>query len=237
MCHGLNSQRQEYLDMFPKAADILASRGYASVRFDFRGHGESSGSSTDFSIIGQIIDLRSVVQWVWDKFGTTSKLGFLGVSFGAAPGIFLEIEESIFDKLALFAPVLSYVETFLFPTEEGRGMLDRHASEGAENDGYIIYDQVFHMSVRLIEEMRLLRPDVEIARVASKTLLVHGTADSLVPCSVALGLRDSLKELRVDIVEGMEHGLYLAGDPKGKSSGSQSLETRILHEIVDYIAA
>ena len=55
MCHGISSHKQEYLDMFAHLSEMLTKCDIGSIRFDYRGHGESSGNSLDFSVISQII--------------------------------------------------------------------------------------------------------------------------------------------------------------------------------------
>ena len=91
MCHGISSHKQEYLDMFPRLAEILSQNDIASIRFDYRGHGESSGSSLDFSVVSQLIDVETVVHWLGKQDGFENiPLSYVGVSFGGAPGLFYQ---------------------------------------------------------------------------------------------------------------------------------------------------
>lgn len=237
LSHGINSHRQEYLDMFPILASKLSDMGWASLRFDFRGHGDSEGTSLDFSVIGQIIDLRSVVSKIRNDFDWRGQpLGFVGVSFGGGAGVLWDASEDVFTKLALFAPVLSYRATFLEPTTPwGWKNFSSVALESANSKGYVLVDDEFKLSARLLEEMRLLDPEKALQANAHKALVIHGTADSLVPCDVTAALSSRYPEITVDIVHGMEHGLYYEGDPDGQTDGSKALLESKLDEIARHV--
>ena len=58
--HGITVNKDEYLGFFRDGAQWLASQGITSIRFDFRGHGQSSGSSLDFSIVGHENQLAQI---------------------------------------------------------------------------------------------------------------------------------------------------------------------------------
>jgi uncharacterized protein len=101
MCHGINSHKQEYLNMFPNLAEELFNKGVGSVRFDFRGHGQSSGKDLDFDFISQLIDLDTIINWTrskW-KFDAKVRFSFVGVSFGSAPGIVYQSINRVFNFL------------------------------------------------------------------------------------------------------------------------------------------
>ncbi|MEX2028334.1 MAG: alpha/beta fold hydrolase [Candidatus Curtissbacteria bacterium] len=58
-CHGttMNKDRES---IFTRVEPLLNERGFSTLRFDFRGHGKSSGDPTgDFTISGEITDLTS----------------------------------------------------------------------------------------------------------------------------------------------------------------------------------
>ncbi|WP_254433589.1 alpha/beta hydrolase family protein [Paracoccus yeei] len=50
MLHGLGSSQNEVGNLFVDAADALAERGIASIRFDFRGFGKSDGDTGNFTL-------------------------------------------------------------------------------------------------------------------------------------------------------------------------------------------
>jgi alpha/beta superfamily hydrolase len=238
MCHGIDSHKQEYLDMHAVLAQRLAERGVASLRFDFRGHGESSGTNLDFDVSGQIIDLDAAVRWLGANGHDNSRKVFLGVSFGAAPGLFWSLTRAPFARVCLFAPVLSYKDTFLEPTTEwGRAAFNPRGFRHAAEHGYLVLDESFRVSIKLIEEMRLLDPRRGLAAFGPGSVLaIHGTADSLVPCSTTQELTATHPNVEVRIIPGMDHGLFVVGDDDGLTSRSHDLQARLYQVITDHLS-
>lgn len=236
---GINSHKQEYLDMFPKLAKRLADNGIASVRFDFRGHGDSSGNSRDFSVVGQLIDLDAVHSWIKETFNSLSTFpSYVGVSFGGPPGIFLASTGCKYSSISLVAPVLSYEETFLDPsTEWAAASFNPAAYEIAVARGYLLLDGTFEISLRLLHEMSLLHPDVVVGSLEIPTLLIHGTVDPLVPCKVSRRVGMQYPQINLHVIDGMDHGLFMAGDDEGQTEQSKTIEVRALDLVVSHILA
>jgi uncharacterized protein len=238
MCHGINSHKQEYLDMYPKLARRLAERGIASVRFDFRGHGDSSGASRDFSVISQLIDLAAIERWVQRTFGQQRfRPAYVGVSFGAAPGIFAAATASRYSSMTFVAPVLSYIRTFLKPeTAWASNSFNDEAFQKANNSGYLLLDGTFEVSIRLLKEMEVLHPEVVIGQISEPILLIHGSADTLVPCAVSEDVARRFPQIELHVIEGMNHGLFLTGDDDGVSERSISIERDALDMMEAHIS-
>ena len=115
MAHGILETKDEYGGFYVDIADALASRGVGSLRFDFRGHGESSGTTMDISVVGDVIDLKTTIAQVPLREG--QRVALIGTSFGAGPSILATSEfPSRVSCLVLIAPVLDYARTFLQPT-------------------------------------------------------------------------------------------------------------------------
>ena len=58
LCHGFNADKN--YPLLKILADELETRGIASIRFDFNGHGNSDGDFQDMTIVNEI-DRKSVV--------------------------------------------------------------------------------------------------------------------------------------------------------------------------------
>lgn len=239
LCHGINSNKQEYLDVFPKLAERLAAVGISSLRFDFRGHGDSSGEAVDFNITGQMIDLKAVIAWIRSRYGGRREpdLAYVGVSFGGPPGIFLSGSGKTFSSISLIAPVLSYSQTFLSPrTEWARASFNEKSLEHARNFGYLLLDNEFVVGVRLIEEMELLHPEVSIGSIGQDVLLFHGDADTMVPCEVSKSVGERFPNIDLRVLEGVGHGLYISGDDDGITPETAEIQDTVLGSIVDSIS-
>lgn len=89
MFHGFSGQRHEMPvvgtdeALFQRTARVLAEQGYASLRIDFLGSGESDGQWADTTFSGQISDALAAVDYVCGLDGLDdSRIGVLGLSQG-----------------------------------------------------------------------------------------------------------------------------------------------------------
>jgi cephalosporin-C deacetylase-like acetyl esterase len=87
--HGFAGQRQELPivnteeAMFSRTARIFAEQGYASLRIDFRGSGESQGQWEDTTFSGQISDAIAAVDYVAGlEITDHNRIAVLGLSQG-----------------------------------------------------------------------------------------------------------------------------------------------------------
>lgn len=237
MCHGISSHKQEYLDMFPILASHLYEHDVGSVRFDYRGHGESSGTSLDFDVVSQLIDIDAVVKWIKSNIDMECcHISYVGVSFGGAPGILYHDIYRAFDKISLFAPVISYKDTFVTPiTKWGKDNFNHQAWEKARDEGFLLLDGEFKVSIALLNEFLLLDPVSKLAGIDLPIQIYHGTDDSLVPCSVVEGLSITNPEIDVHIISGMGHGLYYVDDEEGVSNDSKRIQDDYYNETVRFL--
>jgi alpha/beta superfamily hydrolase len=227
LLHGITTDRNEYLDFYRTLADHLASNGVSSLRFDFRGHGSSKEPQTGFSPIGQVLDLMGAVNFLNQKFGSsTHRQIVFGTSFGAAPGIFLsKMVPATFEKVYLLAPVLDYRMTFLEPrTAWAKEYFTTQAIADARLKGYLLLDQ-FKVGVRALAEMELLSPTETATKLKQTQIrIVHGRTDSMVPVEQSLVLRDLGGHVSMMEIDNMDHGYNAVGDEEG--TGPQSLQNR-----------
>lgn len=238
MCHGINSHKLEYLDAFPRTAELLAKENIASCRFDFRGHGESSGSSADFNVISQLIDLYAIIADMRsiEKLHNVPLYHF-GYSFGAAPAVLADPKICLFEKICMFAPVISYSDTFIRPqTEWAKRSFNDEAFRLALRRGYLSLDGTFKVSEALIEQMKLIDPEEYLRSIQQNVLIFHGTDDTAVPVAPAQRLIGVNRNVDVRIIEGMEHGMHLSGDDLGESAASKELFSTITSEITMYFS-
>jgi uncharacterized protein len=83
--HGFQDNRMGPESLFVALSRHLARNGFASVRFDFMGSGESEGSFTDLTLSGEMEDALSVIEWtrVQERIDT-GRFAFLGHSMGGS---------------------------------------------------------------------------------------------------------------------------------------------------------
>lgn len=224
--HGITVDKNEYLDFFKDGAKYLASKGIDSLRIDFRGHGQSSGTPKDFSIIGQIIDAKAAIKYIKSSYGDDIEIYILGCSFGAPPAIYTAIDHPDIKKIILISPVLSYRRTFIKPeTEWAQELFNNETILKLQETDELYLDDNFRISLRIFEEMKVITPEKDIALCNQKILLIHGVSDSMVPYIVSKEAAQLAKNIQLVSIDGMDHGFMDELDEEG--TGEKSLNNKI----------
>lgn len=81
LCHGFGGTKDENGGMMKAFADTLQTLGYATIRFDFNGHGESEGRFQDMTVLNEIEDLKCVYDYA-SKLDFVAGISFVGHSQG-----------------------------------------------------------------------------------------------------------------------------------------------------------
>ncbi len=130
MLHGLGSTRNEVGNLFADAAQALADRGIASLRFDYRGFGRSDGDTGDFTLDRQNEDsLIALAALIKAEGVDPARIGVLGFSFGGGAAIELAAAEpDTVRSLVTWTPVGIYAADML--DSMGQKVFDRAAEDG-----------------------------------------------------------------------------------------------------------
>ena len=228
--HGITVNKDEYLNLFRDGAEYLADHGVDSLRIDFRGHGSSSGSSLDFSIVGQMFDVESALTYLWKRYSRHQiNIHIVGCSFGAPPAIFAAAcYPDDVKNLVLIAPVLSYDLTFLAPkTNWAKSIFSKTKLKRMAKTQKLYFNAKFPVSIQLVEEMKIIRPDLALGQLKQKTVLIHGEADSMVPFSVSKELALQTSKVHLIAMNNMDHGFNDADDEQGNDPRSIENKQRI----------
>src|SRR3546814_584306 len=73
---------------------LAAARGYACVRVDIRGNGESDGLMQDEYLPQELSDGVEVIAWLAAQPWCTGSVGMLGISWGGFNGLQIRSEET-----------------------------------------------------------------------------------------------------------------------------------------------
>jgi pimeloyl-ACP methyl ester carboxylesterase len=84
-CHGLFSSKQS--DKFIQIADTFSREGFAVVRFDFGGCGESTGAIADTTVTRRLQELEAVMRHLSGHAKLSGRYGILGSSLGGYVGL------------------------------------------------------------------------------------------------------------------------------------------------------
>ena len=181
--------------------DWATRRGRAFLRFDYSGHGQSSGAFTDGCIGDWAADARAVIETV-----TPGPQVFVGSSMGGWIAALLAGE--IPDKLAGFVGIAAapdFTEDSMWRdfSDDERTRLMREGRVDLPSD----YGEPYPITKRLIEDGRenlvLRRP----LKIDVPVRLLQGTDDADVERAVALNLLDHIEgeDVRLTFVKHADH--------------------------------
>ena len=175
LLHGFTGTKTEQHRMFVKLSRALADHNIASLRFDYRGSGDSAGNFEDMTIRSEVADAGEALRYLSrHKRIDSRRLALVGMSMGAAvAALLVGRERTRFKTMVLWAPVA-----------EGAGILDELSTPDAvaalaqtgitDHDGNLV-------GVSFIRQFVEMRPLKEIVKTRCPVLLVHGTKDVTVP--------------------------------------------------------
>lgn len=117
--HGFKGERDELpivnVDegMYTRAARALAGQGYASLRVDFRGSGESEGLWEDTTFTGQISDAIAALDYLETVDNIdASRIGVIGLSQGGLVASATAGRDDRVDTVVLWSAVASPAATY-----------------------------------------------------------------------------------------------------------------------------
>jgi pimeloyl-ACP methyl ester carboxylesterase len=180
---------------FKRLARILAEQGFASLRVDFRGSGETGGGYEMTTFSTQISDALAAVDYIKNNLEyqvDTKSIGIVGFSQGGLVGSTTAARDNRVDSLVLWSPVTS-------PPHCYQGLLSR---EGLKN-GLALPDGGFDdfelyingepigwyvpLGKGFFEDLFNIDPVAEIRKFKSPLMVIVGKEDPIVWSQPAKG--------------------------------------------------
>ena len=187
LLHGFTGTRDELAipgtdeGVFSRTARLLAKAGYASLRVDFIGSGDSDGDFADTTFEGQIADGLAALAFLQsDPRVRGDDIAIIGWSQGGLVATALAGRSDIPDAVALWAAVADPVTTF-------SGLLgaDVVAAGQATGDTPLPITLPWGAKIALkqgfFDQMTRFMPLEEIASYGGPLFVAQGTLDTTVP--------------------------------------------------------
>jgi uncharacterized protein len=236
LVHGGGVTRHEG-GFFTRLASALGEAGVPSLRFDFRGHGESEGRQEDLTISGVVNDIRSATEHL-GAITNSSQVNLIGASFGGGIcAYYASRYPDRVERLVLFNPLLNYKNRFI---DEKSYWADDHISEEAgkelAHDGFIPHSPSFKLGRALLNEVFYIQPHLALGQVTAPTLIVHGTRDTFVPVdSSRVAVTEIAGVARLVEVEGAQHGFAVHDDPRYENPQTREWQAYVIRTVVEWL--
>lgn len=207
------------------ALDRWAGRtGREFARFDYRGHGESSGAFTD----GTVGLWRDDTLLVLDK-KIEGPVVLVGSSMGAWVALLAALARP--DKvrgLVLIAPAVDFTEELVWRRmpDHVRAVLQRDGVWSRASD---YSDRPDEITMRLVEEGRRHLLFGGPIRFDDPVRILHGTADETVPWEFATRTAEALtsNDVEITLVKGGDHRLSGTADLRRLCAAVEDVANRI----------
>lgn len=174
LLHGFAGQKAEANFIFVELSRHLASAGVASLRFDFRGCGESRGAFENMSPLEELSDSTAALHELKSVSRVDSRrIGVVGLSMGGLVAALLAAREPSVRSLVLWSAVSRLKE--LMETMLPEGAMETIEKEGRFDIGGLYLGKAF------LDSLDHLDPAAALAKTEAPVLIIHGTADETVP--------------------------------------------------------
>lgn len=202
LLHGFKADKDEQ-GIYANTAEELCRNGFTVLRFDFAGSGESEGEFVNVTMTGEAEDLKSAIKFM--RSGGCTKIGLIGNSFGGTVSI-----------LGWSGDVKALV---LWNPKTGKGgfsslyRADKDWRIKLESKGYFdLYAEntkrFFRVGKPLIRELDSIDIFSEAEKIKAPTLVLHGDKDTHTPIADTVELMKHLKNGKLEIIKGAEHGFH-----------------------------
>lgn len=207
LSHGITTGKEED-GVYTNFAEKILTPDFDSIRFDFRGHGDSSMNTRDVTVCGEILDFMAVVGWARTR--KYAKLFHVGTSFGGGITL-LSVANFSFNDFAgmvFWNPVISYRNTFIDATVPwAREFFNqRTLDELAYRSGTKVPETKFVIGPRMTMELLNFHPENTVWPDNVPLLIIHGDRDTLVPHADAVEYCKHNPRVKLHTLSGVDHG-------------------------------
>ena len=201
LCHGFTGNKGETHFLFVKTSRELARRGIASLRFDFRGSGESEGEFNEVSPSGEISDARRALAVLAEQPQIDrSRLGVIGLSLGGLVAACTAGREPSIRSTVLWAAAAELWQ--------GPNATDPEKRKQMKSRGWVDIGGL-KLGAGFFNDFGKLDPVKEIASSTSPVLIIHGKADQAVPFKHAerfyAAVHTRGRKAKLVLLDGVDH--------------------------------
>jgi len=171
LCHGFMGNKIGQHRLFVKAARFLADKGFAVLRFDYSGCGDSTGDHVDISLHHQIMETKDAISFMHNHpLVIKEDLTVLGLSMGACVAALTASQDNRVNRLILWAPVAR-------PFIDLLGIIGYDHMNKTIEVGSSDFDG-FELGQEFFKSLRSTNPLEEIKNYHGDCFIIHGSGDT-----------------------------------------------------------
>lgn len=195
MFHGFTGHKNEHAYLFKQLTKTLVNENIATLRYDFRGSGDSDGEFTEYTFFTELEDAEKIIKEAYE-LNNYKPIYVLGFSMGGAVStrISLKLQDYI-KKMVLLAPAGNIPEL----------IHNRFLVREMNEDGNIDMGGYF-MNIAIDKAFDGYDMYKDIETFTKPVLIIQGTADQAVNPTYSRKYHDLYPDSRYILVEGSEHG-------------------------------
>jgi len=234
IAHGIAGDKDEWLGYLSEMADNLAENNIASLRFDFRGHGDSTFEQTEISVAGELLDLKAAVD---ELSKIMAPKVIIGYSFGGSITVFYSsIYKNTLNSIILLNPALDYFDTFIEAKMDWLPLIfNKDNYEKMKKIGFIQMKPDFMIGAKLIEEFKLLKPYKTLEETDLPVLTIQASKDRIVNPEISKKYGKPNDKSEFFEIEGGGHGFNNFDDEKGISEKTKLNKKILFKKICNWI--
>lgn len=212
--HGFGSDQTG--EKATSLGDRLLKEGWAYVKFDFRGHGRSEGSTKDLTLSGLLEDCGEVISPLTGQY---RRVALIGSSMGAcAAAWYAALNPERISACAFIAPAFNFVNLILDQIGQNRlaewkknGVVELVNQRGSMELGYA-----------LVEDWRRYPLSRLVSKFSTPALILHGMRDEAISYlhSLSFTSRAASPEIEVVLIKDGDHRLTAHKEKLGRRIAS-----------------
>jgi alpha-beta hydrolase superfamily lysophospholipase len=206
--HGVDSNRADPEVGYLEIADGLAERGFSSLLFDLRGHGESGGDQVSGGLFEQE-DFLGAFDVLIERGIPADQIGGLGVSLGGAIVLLAAAKEPRLRALVADSTFADLSDLIVAEAKNRTGLpewLVPGLVPGMTQAGKLVYGI----------DIKKIAPVEAVEKLPYPILLIHGSADDRILSAHAHRLAEASHstDTALFVVPGAEHARTYKSSPR-----------------------
>jgi dipeptidyl aminopeptidase/acylaminoacyl peptidase len=175
ICHGFAGSKVGKNRIYVKIAQKLAELGILSLRFDFRGSGDSEGDIKDMTIEGEVSDALKALEILKnDKQVDTNRMGIMGNSLGGMIALKVAAESNLFKSISIWSTAFDSKQWHQKWHELGNPKLSQE-----ERKKHMVFDHQ-PINENFMKQFYYLDLSEALQKIADiPMLLIYGAADTV----------------------------------------------------------